>query len=60
MTLYVILIRRDIDQEAWPCVYRDRALAEHAYGRVSVVRQVELEELVAVKADDCDAHASAR
>lgn len=43
-TVYVFLMRRPQDREAWPVVYQDRELAEKAFGRVSPVVAVQLKE----------------
>lgn len=43
MKLYVILIKRTIDSEAWPAVYQSWERASLAYGRVSKVTEVEVE-----------------
>ena len=40
MTVYVFLIQRDRDREAWPAVYTSRELAEKALGRVSEIAEV--------------------
>lgn len=42
MTVYVFLIKREQDKEAWPCVYMDLKLAVEAKGRVSDVMAVVL------------------
>jgi hypothetical protein len=51
MTVYVFLVKRPIDSEAWPCVYRDPDLAEKAFGRISAVVAVEIETTVKPNAD---------
>lgn len=43
MKLFVFLVQRAQDRAPWPCVYTDKALAEKAIGRISVVAELELE-----------------
>jgi hypothetical protein len=38
--VYVFMIQRKVDREAWPTVYADRDLAEKAFGRVTPVQEV--------------------
>ena len=38
--VYVFLIKRDQDREAWPAVYTNRELAEGALGRVTAIAEV--------------------
>jgi hypothetical protein len=49
-TVYVILIKRPVDTQAWPAVYRSYERASLAYGRVSQVMAVEIYEEVPVGA----------
>lgn len=39
---YVFMMRRPTDKQAWPVLYMTRELAEHAFGRVSEIVEVEL------------------
>lgn len=38
--VYVFLVKRDQDREAWPAVYTNRELAEGALGRVTAIAEV--------------------
>jgi len=49
MKVYAFLIRRPRDKEAWPVVFSDRERAERYSGRVSVIVEVNLEELTPVE-----------
>jgi len=42
--VYVFLVKRDQDREAWPAVYTNRELAESALGRVTAVAEVFFDE----------------
>jgi hypothetical protein len=47
VNLYVFLVSRPTDKgHVWPAVYTDRDLAEKAFGRVSEIREVELDRSV--------------
>lgn len=53
MIVYVFLIQRQQDREPWPVVYRDLALAEKAFGRVSPVMPLDVPMLCDWEAQTC-------